>query len=215
MQVSLLPIVLFSAFATINSGCFAAPYTFRIIEHPYTRLQAEGINDRGQVAGWYYSDAGISGFISDGGHFTRIDYPGSSRTVVTDINNQGHVVGIFKEPEEREDRASVFVFDGLKFTTIVNSSPTGNLAALGINDNGQIVGWSYEDYGQDYCGGGCYGYIYELGKFTSTGDAMPYGNNNLAPLSVRRSAVERSFMPMEFFPNCRTGGFERCCYRHQ
>jgi hypothetical protein len=53
-----------------------------------------GINDRGQLVGYYnkgeFSD---EGFIYSKGHYTTVDYPGASQTVLQGINDAGQIVG--------------------------------------------------------------------------------------------------------------------------
>src|SRR6185436_6868907 len=55
---------------------------------------AKGINDRGEVAGYYVlSGSDIHGFVWRRGTFTQIDVPGADITYVHGINNRGQVVG--------------------------------------------------------------------------------------------------------------------------
>jgi probable HAF family extracellular repeat protein len=186
MQVNLPTVLLFSAIATINSGCFAAPYTFRIIEHSYTRLQAEGINDHDQVAGWYVDGGRASGFVYDNRRFTSIVYPGAVATLVNDINNLGHVVGV---AGRGPGPGLGFVFEGQQFTPIVNpNNPEGGYIGHGINDSEQVVGQT-EGFIRigDVAIFKTYGFIYEQGEFTAIdsgeqdndGPTIAYGNNNL------------------------------------
>jgi probable HAF family extracellular repeat protein len=66
-------------------------------DHPNGTV-ASGINDAGQVVGYYYSDRfTLHGFLYSGGIYTTIDHPAatphSSGTAVTGINNLGQIVG--------------------------------------------------------------------------------------------------------------------------
>jgi hypothetical protein len=78
---SVLAIALSGATAT---GASARNYTFSTFDVPGAvagSTYAEGINNTGQVTG-YYSDAGGShGFVDTNGAFTTIDVPGASSTV--------------------------------------------------------------------------------------------------------------------------------------
>ena len=59
---------------------------------------AEGINNAGQIVGWYYDSSGQQhGFLLDGGMYSSIDVPfaGASNTVATGIDDKGQVVGYF------------------------------------------------------------------------------------------------------------------------
>lgn len=60
---------------------------------------AMGINDSGEVAGYYIDQAqAVHGFIYSGGSYTTIDYPGIALgslmgTQITGINNSGQIIG--------------------------------------------------------------------------------------------------------------------------
>jgi len=90
-----------------------------------------GINDSGQVAGYFTDSAGGYGFIDADGVFTAISAPGSSQTYVIGINDSGQVVGY---------DGGAFVYTGGEFNTIDNPFPPGtHIYPYGINDNGQIT----------------------------------------------------------------------------
>ena len=55
---------------------------------------AEGINDQGQIVGYYYDSSNVEhGFIDSGGTYTTVDRPGASGTALYGINNAGVIVG--------------------------------------------------------------------------------------------------------------------------
>ena len=58
---------------------------------------AYGINDSGQVVGWYdaASDLSTNGFLYSGGTFTTLDDPAGNNTEIFGINNAGSIVGNF------------------------------------------------------------------------------------------------------------------------
>lgn len=58
---------------------------------------AFGINDNGDIAGWYYTDGGsiTHGFIYSGGSFRTVDVPGAVSTVLTRIKNNLQITGDF------------------------------------------------------------------------------------------------------------------------
>ncbi len=59
-----------------------------------TFTQALGINNVGQVTGFYNDAAGAShGFIWNAGNWSTVDVPGATGTTVTGINDAGHIVG--------------------------------------------------------------------------------------------------------------------------
>jgi len=54
-----------------------------------------GINDSGDLAGYYADASAIHGFVFVGGAFSTVDVAGASQTLLTRINNRGHVAGVF------------------------------------------------------------------------------------------------------------------------
>ena len=73
--------------------------TFTTIDDPngIGGTEVQGINDLGQIVGYYYGADGLShGFVDNGGIFTTIDNPlGVNGTFVTGINNSDQVVGYY------------------------------------------------------------------------------------------------------------------------
>ena len=59
---------------------------------------AQGINNVGQIAGFYAKADGTShGFVLTRGRFTTVDVPGASWTEVYSINGRGELVGTFED----------------------------------------------------------------------------------------------------------------------
>jgi probable HAF family extracellular repeat protein len=57
---------------------------------------ASGINDRGQVVGYFVDSSGAEhGFVETGGVYTPINYPGSPATNPEGINANGEIVGSY------------------------------------------------------------------------------------------------------------------------
>jgi probable HAF family extracellular repeat protein len=59
---------------------------------------AQGINDTGEVVGYYYDSAGNAhGFRDSGGNYATLDYPGiNNQTFPEDINDKGQIVGWYQ-----------------------------------------------------------------------------------------------------------------------
>jgi probable HAF family extracellular repeat protein len=114
----------------------------------YLRLNVPGarksnafdINDRGQVVGQYQDANGVfHGYVWQRGRFRTIDVPGQppGTTNATGINNRGQITGLTGPVQ-----ASVgFVLDRGRFTTFKVPGAQVTFPA-GINDQGQIVGFS-------------------------------------------------------------------------
>ncbi|MGD0960051.1 MAG: hypothetical protein ABSB19_09610 [Methylomonas sp.] len=100
--------------------------------------QAVGINNAGEVVGFYLPTATTSiGFLDIGGTITTIDPFGSTFTQALGINNSGEIVGFY------QDSAGVqhgYTDIGGTFTSF---DPTGstNTTINGVNDLGQIAGF--------------------------------------------------------------------------
>jgi uncharacterized membrane protein len=99
---------------------------------------ATGINDSGQIVG---AANAFSAFLLSGGVFTNI--PGPPGSILVDaagINNEGQIVGAY-EVGSYGSPMHGFLLSGGVYTTIDFPGSTETLIS-GINDNGQMVGWS-------------------------------------------------------------------------
>ena len=105
-------------------------------------LYADGINNLGQVVGYYNNAAGTHGFLRNtDGRIVTLDAPGSvGTTVANGINDLGQIVGYYSD-------GSVFhgyVLDKNGVYVTLDHPPFGPFAAntylYGINNAGMIVG---------------------------------------------------------------------------
>jgi probable HAF family extracellular repeat protein len=113
---------------------------YTLFDYPgATYTQAYGINNSGQIVG-YYSDTigGRHGFLKDGNTYMSFDYPGSQDTVASGINDAGQIVGGFVSTSSIYWNG--FVKDGTTFTYLGTGS---QYFATGINSTGQIVTQGY------------------------------------------------------------------------
>jgi hypothetical protein len=100
--------------------------------------QATGVNNAGEVVGFYQDAAGnFTAFSDIGGTISSFQAPGSNSTQALGVNNLGDIVGDYV------DAAGVmhgFLDIGGMFTTL---DPTGSTATTinGINDQGRVVGF--------------------------------------------------------------------------
>jgi uncharacterized membrane protein len=100
---------------------------------------AEGINNSGDVVGFFYSSSGVQSYVfnTTTSTFTTFDILGSSQTAAQGINDAGQIVGTFTNTLG----SFGFLDTGGIFTPIAvpGASYTD---AYSINDGGQIVGYS-------------------------------------------------------------------------
>jgi probable HAF family extracellular repeat protein len=120
-------------------------YTFSTLDVPgssYASTFAQGINDSGQIVGWYVDAGGRHGFLLDNGTYTTLDPSGSIRTEAYGINNAGKIVGSYTDAAVHWH---CFLLDQGSYTTLdLSQAGPYPQAAQGINDSGQIVGWYYD-----------------------------------------------------------------------
>jgi probable HAF family extracellular repeat protein len=123
------------AFGGVETAWADVVYSFTTIDVPGASYTvAQGINDSGQIVGWYNSTGRGYGFLDTGGSLTTIDVPGAIGTEAYGINDSGQIVGSYYD-----GRTHGFLYTGGSFTTIGVPGAV-ETDAYGINDSGQIVG---------------------------------------------------------------------------
>lgn len=105
-------------------------------------IQANGVNNAGQVVGWYQDSSNTPhGFVWQKGVLQTLDYPGSTGTHFNGINNRGVVIGAYFD----------FGFNWHAFTYTLSSKSWTELPAIpdyssnlpaGINDDGEATGYA-------------------------------------------------------------------------
>ncbi len=158
-----LVLTLLIALLVMAPGAQAVTYTFQTFDDPnalvspgYEGTTAQGINDSGQVSGYYMDTANYHhGFIrsADGSTFTTIDDPssnnnGSGNTWPGGINNSGQVSGYYAGSSGATTQVYYGFLrsaNGSSYTQI--SDPNASIAsgsgtgAFGISNNGQVTGY--------------------------------------------------------------------------
>ncbi|MBO0683003.1 MAG: hypothetical protein J2P45_07600, partial [Candidatus Dormibacteraeota bacterium] len=123
-----------------------------------------GVNDRGQVVGYYDDPAGVThGFLRhEGGRTTTIDVPGALISEAFAINDHGQIVGEYQEsgPGGTPGPQIGFLRDEGGRVTSLRFPDATYTEAHGINDRGQVVG----EYGDT--AGAVHGFRWEQGRFT-------------------------------------------------
>jgi predicted chitinase len=115
---------------------------------------ATGINNSGQIVGYYYDDSGDQhGFLKGSGGYSTLD-AGGVDTRAYGINDSGKIVGWFDNGSSTQG----FVEQGGKYTTL-DVLGAGGALPYGINDKGQIVG-------EDDASGRAQGFLLDSRGFT-------------------------------------------------
>jgi hypothetical protein len=184
-------------FAIATTAAFASAgtvYTFTTIDVPgATNTIAWGLNDFGQVSGWYSfppaDGAGKSaenGFVLTGSAFSTFSYSGAYSTTAYGLNDNGVVAGLCQYEANGTSgtcqtvtgAAQGWVKNGGSYSLVAdpNSMPNST-SAFAVNDSGQTVG-VYEAsnaslYAYELSGG-----VYTtLNPFNST-SSFAYGIND-------------------------------------
>jgi probable HAF family extracellular repeat protein len=122
--------------------------------------QPQSINKHGEITGFCFTGGRLHGFLRDRkGKYTVLDFPRANLTEATGINDDGQVVGDYRDSN---GRFHGFFWDAGLFLTIDVPFPgvTGT-AGRGINNVGQIVGVYNDSSGIPH------GFLYKNGIFTS------------------------------------------------
>jgi hypothetical protein len=155
-------------------------YSFRTIDNPkdLTFNQLLGINDRGEIAGYFGSGAAghpNKGYVIPASSHAFIDenFPGSVQTQVTGLNNGGVTVGFWSSMNNANmvNDNHGFVDVNGQFRTA--DFPTGAAATppvdqlLGVNDHDVAVGFYTDASGNNH------GYEYNIGtgRFSTVTEA--------------------------------------------
>jgi probable HAF family extracellular repeat protein len=126
---------------TIILGSFSLPssgaiFTFKTISVSgalYTT--ARGINNSGEIVGYYVDSGGVThGFSLLGKTLTTIDDPNGTATFCEGVNSNGEIVGEYTQSDGNNHG---FLYQNGTFTDIGIGAISG---AFGINDQGIIVG---------------------------------------------------------------------------
>jgi probable HAF family extracellular repeat protein len=161
MKSKVLGVALTVALLGASSSVYAqSGWTFTTIDNPAAITGAggtfaQGINDPGQVVGYFDDSTGTHGFSKTGSSFTTLNYPDAPLTTYAEgINNKGDVVGWYNGSVAGYINPNPgnhgFLYSGGVYTAINDPSATNTYAhtdtyAQGINNKDQIVGF-YQNY---------------------------------------------------------------------
>ncbi len=124
-----------------------------------------GINNLGQMVGYYTMPTGTSGFICDRGTFGTLEHPAAGNyTVAQAINDRGEIVGVY---QDNASKPGSFLLKAGHFLPLLVPG-TAETSVEDLNNNGQIIG-NFSDPK------GTHGFIYleNTGLFTLPVDVPP------------------------------------------
>jgi len=135
--------LLTAASLVLNRPAAATTFTYTTLNAPGApnNTRAFGVNDAGQVAGYYVDNTGYHGFLETGGTYTTLDVPGAKYgTYAFGVNNAGQVAGPYQDSTGNHG----FLETNGAYTTLNDPSATNGTFASGVNDAGQVAGY-YQD----------------------------------------------------------------------
>src|SRR6266542_2426362 len=141
-----------------------------------TNSYAHGINNQGQVVGYWRTTNGVHAFLYSGGVMIDLGALGDANAYALSINNPGQVVGFGETP----DGIRAFLM-GSGGVTNLGSLGGLNSYAFGINGNAEVVG--HIDTPD-----GARAFLYRGGAVTNLGtlggtNSYAYGVNNLTQVA--------------------------------
>ncbi|HEV8040962.1 MAG TPA: hypothetical protein VGP62_18960 [Bryobacteraceae bacterium] len=202
------------AFAALSTVPVLADYNFiSIIDNADpTFNQALGINNAGTIAGYFGSGAPNGTpppftLLPNKGYtvtppysqanFSNENFPGSSQTQVTGINNTGTTVGFYADSNGATTPNFIgFVDQSGTFTAVQDPStpvvPSSLNQLLGVND-GNVAAGFYQD-----ALGNSHGYTYNIGTASFNNFLLPSGDN---ALSFAATGINNAGTVVGFFTN--------------
>jgi len=127
----------------------AGPYSYQLIDPPsgtdagaYRNVNANQINDLGQVLGTVSGSTGSHSFLYSNGNYTSLDAPGAISTTATQLNNVGQILGRYSDAAGSHS----FVYQDGNYAEVV--VPDAALTtALQISGAGKILGNYFDSSG--------------------------------------------------------------------
>jgi uncharacterized membrane protein len=169
-------------------GFLLTAETFSMIDFPGApRSVANGINNSGQIVGTYYTAPHCGNcygvtypFLLTGGVYSTLpEVPGSmpGTTAAIGINRTGEIVGFFTHPCFCNQGG--FSLNNSVFA-LINDPHFPTSVARGINDSGQIVGFSQAIWGASPF----VGFLWNGGVFTTISDPNVAPGESTAPFGI-------------------------------
>jgi probable HAF family extracellular repeat protein len=117
--------------------------TTRHVEEPAVSELID-IKNRGQVIGYYFSEdhSSSTGALFDGPRVTQFHFPRYAYTLPIAMNNRGQVIGVAYDEIPGSYLLTPFSYEEHHFKHLGFLPGDDSAAPIGINDSGELVGWS-------------------------------------------------------------------------
>jgi hypothetical protein len=110
--------------------------------HPGANLTATGIDNAGDISGFYTVHGTTEGFLKTRSGFVTLKVPGSSSTMAFGLNNSGEVVGDYTVGSGSKQVMHGFTWTRKHgFLTVDDPRGNGSTTVNGINNEGDLVGF--------------------------------------------------------------------------
>jgi probable HAF family extracellular repeat protein len=132
---------------------------------PSVRTYAYGINNLGEVVGYYTNNSNPNGFVYSNGTYISFNDPlGSAGTWARGINDKQQVVGYYVDVNGKTHGFEYNISNGGSYASLDDPLGTEGTFATGINNAGQIVGYYFDSNGLNH------GFLYSGGSYVTIDD---------------------------------------------
>lgn len=105
-------------------------------------LTASGINNKGDIVGFFSSSSGTSSFLKVGTQFSALSFPGGSNTQALGVNDTDQIVGTYQDGGGVMHGFLVSKpLTHAKWQSIDDPNGVGTTTVNGLNDQGELVGF--------------------------------------------------------------------------
>jgi hypothetical protein len=187
----LTPIMLGGALLAAIAGPASAGYSVQTVTDPTGTnfINLLGINDAGTIGG-FDNAVNAQGFtLTLPNNFTPQNFPGSTMSMVTAINNNGSTAGIYMDPAGNTHGYTDI--NGV-FTTVDDPASLVFNQALGINNANTTVGYYAPTQAGNF---GQIAYSQSHGTFTNINALLPANVNSQAVGINNHGAIVGFFQP--------------------
>jgi probable HAF family extracellular repeat protein len=146
---------------------------------------AWGVNERGEVVGWAETKSGDRhAFMWQRGKMTDLGTLGGEESEATAINDRGQVAGV---SDTKSGVEHAFLWGNGKMRDL--GTVGGGLVVEGVNERGQVVGWSTSGYGRAF--------VWEKGRMrrlSASGHAFDISERGEVVGHIGRTGRQHAFL---------------------